>query len=165
MRNIMPAKSPKISGLLEGQLHALGESIRRRRKSLKLSTVVVAESSGLSRVTLHRIEKGEPSVTIGAYIAVIDSLGMSLELSASDLNTPEGPTPKTPWIPTKIHLEDFPQLKKIAWHVVDSKVLTPQEALDIYERHWRHIDEEAIDTDELAFINTLRNSLVNRSHV
>lgn len=49
--------------------------------------------------------------------------------------------------------------------VWDPKVLTPQEALDIYERHFRHIDEEDIDPDDLAFINTLRTSLENNPHV
>ena len=40
-----------------------------------------AEAAGLSRVTLHRIERGEPAVTIGAYLNVITALGRHLDIT------------------------------------------------------------------------------------
>jgi transcriptional regulator with XRE-family HTH domain len=36
-------------------------------KALKVSATTAAEAAGMSRMTLHRIERGEPSVTMGAY--------------------------------------------------------------------------------------------------
>lgn len=37
-----------------------------------------AEAAGISRVTLHRIEKGTPSVTVGALMNVLDALDQAL---------------------------------------------------------------------------------------
>lgn len=37
-----------------------------RRKALRITATSTAEAAGLSRVTLHRIERGEPAVTMGA---------------------------------------------------------------------------------------------------
>jgi len=39
--------------------------LAEKRKALRVSATVAAEAAGMSRVTLHRIEKGEPSVTMG----------------------------------------------------------------------------------------------------
>jgi hypothetical protein len=47
-------------------LRQLGQEIRERRKQLKLSAVATSEAAFISRMTLNRIEKGEPSVTLGA---------------------------------------------------------------------------------------------------
>ena len=61
------------------QLTALGNAIRIQRKKLKVTVVTAAESAGLSRVTWHRIEKGEPSVSAGAYFsALVPSLDYKL---------------------------------------------------------------------------------------
>ena len=56
---------------LIAQLQALGEQIRGQRTALRLSATVTAEAAGVSRVTLHRIEKGEPSVALGAWGSVM----------------------------------------------------------------------------------------------
>ena len=79
MRNTMPSKSPTNPEQCTAQLQALGEQIRAQRKALRLSATVTAEAAGLSRVTLHRIEKGEPSVTIGAWCSAMAALGMELQ--------------------------------------------------------------------------------------
>ena len=60
------------------QLKALGAQIRARRKALGVSATVTAEAAALSRVTLHRIEKGTPSVAMGAWANVCAALGMAL---------------------------------------------------------------------------------------
>jgi DNA-binding XRE family transcriptional regulator len=56
----MPSKSPLLTPHVLAKTKRLGEWIRTQRKPLKLSASVVAEAAGMSRVTLHRIEKGEP---------------------------------------------------------------------------------------------------------
>lgn len=73
----MPAKAPPNPSVVVEQLAALGARIRARRKSLRVSATALAEAAGMSRVTVHRIEQGEPSVTIGACLNVLAALGMA----------------------------------------------------------------------------------------
>ncbi len=68
-------------------LNLLGEQIRLARLRRKLSTEQVAERAGISRSTLWLIEKGTPSVTMGAYFQVLFVLGLEkdfLKLAADD---------------------------------------------------------------------------------
>jgi transcriptional regulator with XRE-family HTH domain len=128
------------------QLQCLGAKLRARRKSLGVSAVVTSEAAGLSRVTLHRIEKGEPSVTMGAWHSVASVLGMQFKLEVEKTNEvdlqPKG------WWPVRIALADYPQLKALAWQVQGTDYLTPVEAHDIYERNARHLDLPAMREDE-----------------
>ena len=84
MRNTMPSKSPVNTDACAAQLQALGAQIRSQRKALRLSATVTAEAAGVSRVTLHRIEKGEPSVTMGAWCSAIAALGLVLVAHNTD---------------------------------------------------------------------------------
>lgn len=80
----MPAAPPAISDVVAEQLTALGAQIRARRKGLSVNGTAAAKSAGISRVTLHRIERGTPAVTIGAYLNVATALGLCLELASSE---------------------------------------------------------------------------------
>ncbi len=74
---------PKHYQLLE----TMGENIKLARKRRKLTTVQVAERAGIARSTLYLIEKGDSSVTIGAYFNVLRVLGLRndiLKLGADD---------------------------------------------------------------------------------
>ena len=74
---------PKHYQLLE----TMGENIKLARKRRKLTTVQVAERAGIARSTLYLIEKGDSSVTIGAYFNVLRVLGLQndiLKLGADD---------------------------------------------------------------------------------
>jgi len=74
---------PKHYQLLE----TMGENIKLARKRRKLTTVQLAERAGIARSTLYLIEKGESSVTIGAYFNVLRVLGLQndiLKLGADD---------------------------------------------------------------------------------
>jgi DNA-binding XRE family transcriptional regulator len=62
----MPSRSPPVNQAAREILENIAHSIRVRRQLLGISTVVAAHAAGISRVTWHRIEKAEPSVTIGA---------------------------------------------------------------------------------------------------
>ena len=62
-------------------LKALGENIRLARLRRNFSAGLVAERAGMSRATLHAIEKGEPGVTLGAYANVLHSLGLEKDLA------------------------------------------------------------------------------------
>lgn len=61
---------PKTREILE----QMGDQIRLARLRRKLSAQLVAERAGISRQTLTAIEKGTPTVTIGAYAAVLHAL-------------------------------------------------------------------------------------------
>ena len=54
----------------------MGENIKLARKRRKLTTEQVAERADIVRKTLYQIEKGNPSVAIGAYFNVLRVLGL-----------------------------------------------------------------------------------------
>ena len=60
------------------------------------------------------------------------------------------------WIPARIFLSNYPQLKQLAWQVQGAETLSPTEAWDIYERNWRHLDELALTAHERQLIDALR---------
>ncbi|MFV0493828.1 helix-turn-helix domain-containing protein [Mycobacterium sp.] len=76
----MPARSPATTDWTNRALAEIGEELRGRRKELRISAATAAEAAGVSRVTLHRIESGTPSVTVGAYMNAAAALGLQLEL-------------------------------------------------------------------------------------
>lgn len=56
-------------------LKTLGEQISLARLRRSLSVELVAERAGISRTTLWKVEKGDSSVAIGYYAAVLHALG------------------------------------------------------------------------------------------
>jgi len=74
---------PKYQKLLE----KVGENIKLARKRRKLTTIQVAERADINRSTLTEIEKGNPSVSMGAYFNTLRVLGLQddfLKLAADD---------------------------------------------------------------------------------
>ena len=68
-------------------LEQMGENIKLARKRRKLTAVQVAERAGIARSTLYLIEKGDSSVSLGAYFNVLRVLGLQndfLKLAADD---------------------------------------------------------------------------------
>ena len=61
---------------LQARLCLLGENIRLARLRRRLSTTQLAERAGISRPTLHKVERGDPTVTLGAYANVLFCLGL-----------------------------------------------------------------------------------------
>lgn len=55
-------------------LAQMGEQIKLARLRRKISAKLAAERAGISRATLWSIEKGSPSVSIGAYAAALHAL-------------------------------------------------------------------------------------------
>jgi len=71
----------------KNELAQMGENIKLARKRRKLTAVQVAERADIARSTLSLIEKGEPSVAMGAYFNVLRVLGLQgdfLKLAADD---------------------------------------------------------------------------------
>jgi hypothetical protein len=57
-------------------LRKLGLDMRDARRHRHLPAGVVAERAFTSRPTLRRIEAGDPGVSIGIYVAVLQALGL-----------------------------------------------------------------------------------------
>lgn len=55
-------------------LEQMGDQIRLARLRRDISVELAAERAGISRTTLWQIEKGSPSVAIGAYAAALHAL-------------------------------------------------------------------------------------------
>jgi len=64
---------PKNLRLLE----QLGENIKLACKRRGYTQVLISERTGLSRLTIRKIEKGDPSVSIGHYMTVLSVLGLA----------------------------------------------------------------------------------------
>lgn len=68
-------------------LQQMGENLKLARKRRKLTTLQVAERAAINRSTLVEIEKGNPSVSMGAYFNTLRVLGLQndiLKLAADD---------------------------------------------------------------------------------
>ena len=154
----MPASSPELNDRVATTLTAVGGAVRQRRKGLGVSAVAAAEAAGISRVTLHRIEKGEPSVTMGAYMAMLSVLGLQVRVLRADAPPPAEALGREGWIPARVRIADYPRLKELAWQIHGVDELRPREALDIYERNARHLDTDSLSQQERELIEALRQA-------
>ena len=150
----MPAAAPAVNQDQRELLAKLGQQLRATREQQKVSAVAAAEAAGVSRVTLHRIERGEPSVAMGAWVAVASTLGVTLGLLH-----PHAAAKSSFVLPERIRLDDYPQLKKLAWQLPGVQEVSAKEALDLYERNWRHVDRASLSPRELSLIEALSQGL------
>ena len=146
----MPATIEKLSSeQLEARVKALGAQIRQRRKVLGISVTTAAEAAGVSRVTWHRMEKGEFTVTIGAWFNALAVLGLEFGVGLTNTTTQSKASPDlSAMIPVSVVLADFPQLAALAWQVQGVAAVSPKAAFDIYERNERHIDRANLTPEE-----------------
>jgi transcriptional regulator with XRE-family HTH domain len=79
----------------------MGVQIKLARLRRELPVTLVAERAGISRATLWAIEKGSPSVSMGAYVQVLLAIGLVDDLlliakddvlgrTLQDMNLPVG---------------------------------------------------------------------------
>lgn len=71
----MAKKTANILPDTQEILSAMGEQIKIARLRRKLSVELVAERAEISRATLWKVEKGDKTVAIGIYAAVLHALG------------------------------------------------------------------------------------------
>jgi transcriptional regulator with XRE-family HTH domain len=57
-------------------LSKLAQDIVIARKKRRISTVSMAERAFISRGTLYKLERGDPSVSMGIYATVLSILGL-----------------------------------------------------------------------------------------
>lgn len=166
----MPARAPAASAETLARLAALGAAVRARRKALELGVATTAEAAGMSRVTLHRIERGEPSVTMGAWMSAMAVLGLDLNPGLHDCSgEPQAKDAKTAAVrradvgspPGRIRVADYPELARAAWSVPGASTVSPSEALALYERGWRHLDAAGMAEHERELLAQLVSTVGN----
>jgi len=64
---------PKTKHILE----TVGYQIKLARLRRKISAQLLADRAGISRATVWQIEKGESSVSVGAYLKCLECLGLA----------------------------------------------------------------------------------------
>jgi transcriptional regulator with XRE-family HTH domain len=77
----MPASSSLPSATDRQLLLQLGQRLKRARIRQGMSTTEAASRAGISRMTLHAVESGEPSATMGSYLRVMSVLQLSSHLA------------------------------------------------------------------------------------
>jgi DNA-binding XRE family transcriptional regulator len=58
-------------------LKKLGHDIRDARRRRRIPVAILAERASISRTTLHKVEQGDPGVSLGACATVLFVLGMA----------------------------------------------------------------------------------------
>lgn len=62
----------------------IGETIKSRRKSLNITQPILASLAGVGVNTLVAIERGNGNAKIQNIIAILDTLGMKIEVILKD---------------------------------------------------------------------------------
>jgi transcriptional regulator with XRE-family HTH domain len=57
-------------------LRKMGQDIKDARRRRRITIELMAERAGLSRVTIGKIEKGDPTASMGGYASALFVLGM-----------------------------------------------------------------------------------------
>lgn len=74
----MKSQAPKtLPRAARRALVKLGADIAVARKKRRISTVSMAERAFISRATLYKVEKGDPTVSMGIYATVLTILGLA----------------------------------------------------------------------------------------
>ena len=89
MKSQAPKTLPRVA---RKALVKLGADIAVARKKRRISTVSMAECAFISRATLYKVEKGDPTVSMGIYATVLAILGLAKGLGeiADRINDPLG---------------------------------------------------------------------------
>ena len=77
---------PKTKHILE----TVGYQIKLARLRRNISSQLLADRAGISRATVWQIEKGESSVSIGAYLKCLECLGLAESFSDIAKDDPVG---------------------------------------------------------------------------
>ena len=78
----MPSKAPLAFPSESKLLADLGERLRLARLRRRLTAITVSQRADISRPTLAKAERGDPSVTLGTYLRVLAVYGLENDLVA-----------------------------------------------------------------------------------
>lgn len=139
---------PATERLAEG----LGERLRLARLRRKLTALQVCERAGMSPMTLRALERGSTGATLGAYLAVMQVLGMQNQLELLAKDDPLGRTLQDIQLnkSKSTKFQDSPaQAKQVITAYPEAKPVTSA-ALNVADKptEWRS-DTDGYTTDDL----------------
>lgn len=76
MRSTHPIPLP-----VKRALSQLGQDIRSARLRRRIPTTLMAARAFITRKTLHKVERGDPGVSLGTYATVLFVLGLTPRLA------------------------------------------------------------------------------------
>lgn len=153
----MARQAADFSEATLAQARHVGAELRARRTLLGINMAAAAEAAGMSRVTWHRLEKGEPMVGLSFLIAAANALGMKLDILINSTGSETDDSHLRAQLPLEIALDKYPGLRALAWQVGDHvSSLSPREALGIYLRNIRHLEIERVSPAERDLMKALQ---------
>jgi transcriptional regulator with XRE-family HTH domain len=92
-------------------LSKLGKDIREARLRRRIPTAILAERAQMTRMTLYKIERGAPGVSMAAYVTVLFVLGLIDRVAdLADVRAdPVGLALEEERLPKRIRLRSLPQ--------------------------------------------------------
>lgn len=107
----MDSKRPVAPIPVARALRKLGHDIRDARRRRRIPVTILAERASISRMTLHKIEKGDAGVYMGNYATVLFALGMIERLAdvADPIHDSVGRELEEEQLPQRIRLPRFPE--------------------------------------------------------
>ena len=78
----MTKRSQPVFPRARRQAEALGQRLRDARLRRRMAATVMAERAGISRDTLHRLEKGDVSISLAGFLRVLQVLGLADDVEA-----------------------------------------------------------------------------------
>ena len=80
-KGVIMRTTPAMPLPVKRALAKLGEDIRASRLRRRIPTTVMAERAFITRTTLGKVERGDPSVSFGTYATILFVLGLINRLS------------------------------------------------------------------------------------
>lgn len=105
----MPRTVSPLLPSTDERLRQLGERLRLARLRRRLSAKRVAARAGMAPMTLRSVERGGAGVTMGAYLAVMQVLGVETDLDLLAQADPMGRALQDARLSTKGRLPEGPE--------------------------------------------------------
>lgn len=80
LKNFSDSRKAKVFPKDLTVLKIMGEQIKLAIKRRGYTQVLIAERTGLSRLTIRRITEGRPNVSIGHYVMVLSMINLTSDL-------------------------------------------------------------------------------------
>jgi transcriptional regulator with XRE-family HTH domain len=132
-----------VSANVQPHFDELGTRLKGARIERRISLVEMANRTGISRDTLHRLERGDPSISIAALLNVLGVLGLEAELDqvAARFRTRREARPIDPQVLIDFAERDWSAvtaLKTAAW-LKRRQRLGPRDSFRISDDLRRHV--------------------------